>query len=294
MNATWEEMRFFNPLMADHGRVIRGMLDLTEDSRIREGDRFALVFAALAEQVGQAPPAAEDIAPLVAGTIPTVENFIAFKQEAQNLLEQCRIQAILPAYLVSHIRREAEWYLGMLGKPLGRPTPLRREFLLPAGETRAILLPRHLIGQVPANLNLVAMEYDLWWVHVQRDHAKIAADHTRPESQRRLHRHLSAWDTDFERLWQKGQRLFEHLYAAGHLRRPTLTPEVVRYNRELSGTLTRWRSYLMSLEEDLRRCQVPSGQTNFWPALPTHFRLETEYLLEALHRLEGAASLYAG
>ncbi|HHW14366.1 MAG TPA: hypothetical protein GXX28_05470, partial [Firmicutes bacterium] len=60
--AVGDEMRFFDFILADHGRVIRGILDWSEDERIRRGDRFAATFAALEARVSTFPTPAEESA----------------------------------------------------------------------------------------------------------------------------------------------------------------------------------------------------------------------------------------
>lgn len=289
VRAVLKEMRFFDGILADHGRVIRGMLDLGEDPYIREGDRFAVAFTELLRKAGQAEPGDDQTARLAAETAPLVEELIAFKRELHRLLELCRIQAIFNADLMDHVRREALWYLGMLDRALGQPPPRRRELELPDGETRALLLPRYLIGRIPADLNVVSMEYTLFWVEIHAEHAAILALHVRPVVQRDLHRELTDWAGDLGRLRAEGRRVFADPQADDRRRTSALTKNVSRYNREVTARLTGFRNYLIRLVEELRHCRVPTGQVNFWPALAHHMRREADYLLDALRRVTAAA-----
>lgn len=291
IRAVQKEMRFFDAIMADHGRVIRGMLDLGEDPFIREGDRFAAAFTELNRKAGHAELGDDQTAMLVGETAPLVEELIAFKRELRRLLELCRIQAIFGPELMDHVRREALWYQGMLDLALGRPTPRRRDLELPDGETRALLLPRRLIGRVPADhLNAVSMEYTLFWVEIHAEHAAILAQHVRPVVQRPLHRELTDWAEILARLRAEGRRVFTPLETEAERRTPALKREVARYNREVSDRLTGFRNYLIRLVEELRHCRVPTGQVNFWPAMAHHMRREADYLLDALRRITAAAA----
>ncbi|HHW13422.1 MAG TPA: DUF2935 domain-containing protein, partial [Firmicutes bacterium] len=227
-------------------------------------------------------------------TAPLVEEFIAFKKELHALLEQCRVHAVFEPAILDHLRREAVWYLGMLARALGQPTPFRRELGLPNGNVRAALVPRRLIGRLPVSLNVVSLEYDLFWLHLHQEHAALLKTHTRPESQRRLYRLLASWEDDLGGLLRQGEQIFERLAARDRLRQPSPNQEVARFNRRLSALMTRWRNYLLDLTESLRFCRVPTGQANFAPAMTNHLRLEADYLLEALHRIATAADGMAG
>lgn len=284
-----DEMTFFNQIMADHGRVLRGTLDLGEDALIREADRFVTVFEGL--QTRLRPAKGNAILELALETHETLDELLAFKRQAQRLLSQCEIQAIFEPALVDHIRREGLWYQGMLARPLGRPAPRRRDLELPDGDTRAVLVLRGLIGRIPADLEVVSLEYDLFWLEIHAEHAMVLASHTRPLVQSRLRRQLEEWQRDLDRLRQEGARLSDSRRRREPRRdRPgRFDPAVARYNREVRQVVTRFRNFLVDLVEDLRHCRVPAGQANFWPSIAHHMRLEADYLLDALQRIDEAA-----
>jgi hypothetical protein len=290
--ALQDELRFFNHILADHGRVIRGMLDLGEDALIREGDRFTARFTALTGVGDQAVRGVWDGGPApVAEVAALVEEFVAFKAELLRLLELCQVQAIYPPALIAHARREALWHLGMLQRAQGRPAPRRRDLDLPDGELPALLVPRRLLGRVAVNLNVAALEYALFWVKDHEEHAALLAQHTRPLGQRRLHHTLLAWEKGLHELHRQGVALLDHLRRSEERRHlpPQLEPAVRQYAGLVSTVMVRFQNYLAELVEDLRHCRVPAGQTNFWPSLAHHMRQEADYLLDALLRVKAAA-----
>ncbi|MGE5507891.1 MAG: DUF2935 domain-containing protein [Chitinophagales bacterium] len=289
LRAVLEEMRFFDHIMADHGRLLRGSLDLGEDALIRQADHFAGVFTSLAERSQAMDPADEmGIRALVNETIPHLMDLDTYKLDLERELTRCTVHAIIGAEVLAHIHRELLFYLGFLRRTLDQPTPLRRELDLPDGDTRMLAVPRRLIGRTPDSLDAIALEYGLFWLHAHAEHAMVLAQHTRPAGQRRLHDALEAWQRDLAALERDGMHLFTRMRDEERPGR-RLHSRVAHWAAESLAAMVKWRNYLASLVDELRRCAIPSGQTNFWPALAHHMRMEADYLVEALRQVLSAA-----
>lgn len=289
--AVLEEMRFFNHIMADHGRLIRGSLDLGEDALIREADHLAGVFASLEERSRAINP--DDVGRfdvLLGETIRHLADLDTLKLELERDIARCTVHAIIGAEVLAHVHRELLFYLGFLRRASGEPTPFRRDLELPDGDTRMLAVPRRLIGETPEPLDAIALEYGLFWVHAHAEHAMVLAQHVRPEGQRRLFEQLEGWQKDLDALEREGRRAFARLGDADEARYDRrLHGRVARWAAEALATMARWRNYLAGLFDELRRCAVPGGQTNFWPGLAHHMRMEADYLIDALREVLAVA-----
>ncbi|MDP4153818.1 MAG: DUF2935 domain-containing protein [Bacillota bacterium] len=99
---------FWNHIMSDHAKVIRGLLDPTEVRLFNEADRFAKVFDAIIQSENNQmmnPPENAMIA---------TREISEFKSVLTRGLIECKIKAIMMPLFTDHLLREANHYLYLL------------------------------------------------------------------------------------------------------------------------------------------------------------------------------------
>ncbi len=109
-----EQEHFWNRIMAEHSKFIRGLLDPTEEELIMAADNFADEFDQLTQEAKQA----------IDRTIPlstVTEDSLNATREIRNLTTQgtqglieCRIKSIIIPLLGDHVLRESNHYLRLL------------------------------------------------------------------------------------------------------------------------------------------------------------------------------------
>ncbi|MBR0599561.1 DUF2935 domain-containing protein [Sinanaerobacter chloroacetimidivorans] len=98
---------FWNRLMADHAKAIRGLLDPVESDLFYEANRFANYFSELLEKAFLIPPTDEN--PLI-----QVREFGDFKGLITQGLISCKVEAIMLSLYTDHLLREANHYIRLL------------------------------------------------------------------------------------------------------------------------------------------------------------------------------------
>ncbi|HHU75097.1 MAG TPA: DUF2935 domain-containing protein [Clostridiales bacterium] len=111
----FEQEAFWNRIMAEHSKFIRGLLDPTEEELIETAHNFGKEFDMLTcearEAMEMATPSYRDV---------TRESFDAtmslrdFKATATEGLLECKIKSIIVPLLGDHVLREANQYLNLL------------------------------------------------------------------------------------------------------------------------------------------------------------------------------------
>ena len=117
------EETFWLRIMTDHAKFIMSLLDQSERGFVEAADELSRVFERLLRQAQdyrsmlQADP---DRFPVVSRFTDEVIKETArirdFKRAAHQLLQECKIIAILPPLLADHVAREAEHFLDVLGE----------------------------------------------------------------------------------------------------------------------------------------------------------------------------------
>lgn len=278
--AVLAEIQFFTRIMFEHAKFIRGGLDPTREQEpfIDRADCFAKFFGRLEEELAR-----KSVSELVEESIPCVESLRDFKVELAALLEACRATAFLPGELLVHLRKEADFYLGLLDRASGSCPPDRATLGLPDGQMGTQFVPRLLLGVVPANLDLAAVEYGLFWNERHREHAEVLGLYTRPVVQDDLRRCFEAFQAEFAALSAEGTVL------AGQPADPCLSPGWRDWLTRVLALTTPWRDFLAQLYCSLLACTVPTGQINVYPLLIDHIRREADYTLDAINRILCAA-----
>jgi DUF2935 family protein len=109
-----EQELFWNRIMAEHSKFIRGLLDPTEDELINAANNFGKEF----DQLTVASKAAMDKAmPLIKVTDESLKATKAlrdFKEQGTQGLIECKVKSIIIPLLGDHTLREANHYLRLL------------------------------------------------------------------------------------------------------------------------------------------------------------------------------------
>jgi hypothetical protein len=95
---TPEIRRFWDHIMADHAKVVRGLLDPSEAELFMSADRYAKMFDSLEQD-----PAKDPTEPLL--------EFGEFKETLTRGRIECKIQAIILPLFADHLLRELHHYL---------------------------------------------------------------------------------------------------------------------------------------------------------------------------------------
>ena len=116
---TLEQEAFWNRIMGEHAKFVRGLLDPTENDLINTANDFGNEFDKL---TADAMKAMEGTIPQKTVTEESLKATMAirnFKASGTQGLLQCKIKSIVTPLLGDHILREANHYLRLL-KKLGR------------------------------------------------------------------------------------------------------------------------------------------------------------------------------
>ena len=109
-----EQELFWNRIMAEHSKFIRGLLDPTEDELINTANNFGKEF----DQLTAASKAAMDkTMPLIKVTDESLKATKAlrdFKAQGTQGLIECKVKSIIIPLLGDHVLREANHYLRLL------------------------------------------------------------------------------------------------------------------------------------------------------------------------------------
>jgi hypothetical protein len=106
-----EQQRFWNRIMAEHAKFIRGLLDPTEEALIQTANRFGNEFDAL---TAQAIKLNDKISDITAEDLAATKDIRNFKAQATAGLLDCDIRSIIIPLLGDHTLREANHYLRLL------------------------------------------------------------------------------------------------------------------------------------------------------------------------------------
>lgn len=113
-NEALEQEMFWNRIMAEHSKFIRGLLDPTEEDLIETANNFGNEFDQLTEE---AKAAMDHTIPMNQVTSDSLEATMAIRdfkaQGTQGILE-CKVKSIIIPLLGDHTLREANHYLRLL------------------------------------------------------------------------------------------------------------------------------------------------------------------------------------
>jgi hypothetical protein len=103
---------FWDIVMQDHSKVLRGLFDPSEQEKINTSDHFSKIFEKLAKKTQDSLP--EALSEITSQNLEAVINLSSFKkQNTQGLLE-CKTKAIILPLFLDHLLREANHYIRLL------------------------------------------------------------------------------------------------------------------------------------------------------------------------------------
>lgn len=279
--AIYNESLTYLRLASDHAKFIRNYFDPTQERGFRLADSLAVALDQLrAELCGlQEPVAPAAITAFIRKAVPVIQQLITFKNLVADLIRACQTQHLLPAPFIDHLRREAEFFLGIVGHVLGGPTPTRAQLHLPGpSAARVATIARKLIDSVPFPDAMAAdLAYTEFWGKHHMEHADALTKFLRPEQ------------ADLVATAARFRDLFAALLveAADVEQAPSLA-RIAGLDRDTMLLSNDWRNFLIQAEQAQRTCAV---QTNFPARLTEHIRIETDLLIEAVGRAERRRAL---
>ncbi|GAA0076121.1 DUF2935 domain-containing protein [Clostridium sp. CTA-5] len=110
----YEQEVFWNRIMAEHSKFIRGLLDPTENELINTANNFGHEFDKLTIKAEEAMDESISISKVTNDSLKETEKISKFKQEGTKGLLDCKIKSIIIPLLGDHTLREANHYLRLL------------------------------------------------------------------------------------------------------------------------------------------------------------------------------------
>lgn len=115
-----DQEKFWDRIMAEHAKFIRGLLDPTEVALFDTANRYGKVFDELTEQAMTMTEQTTKLPQLSSKTYKATVSLRDFKTAATEGLLQCKIRALAVPLLGDHVLREANHYLRLLNTFNGR------------------------------------------------------------------------------------------------------------------------------------------------------------------------------
>ena len=110
----YDQEVFWNRIMAEHSKFIRGLLDPTENDLIKIANNFGNEFDKLEEESKEAMDKTIPISKVTEESLKATKEISEFKAEATKGLIDCKIRSIIMPLLGDHTLREANHYLRLL------------------------------------------------------------------------------------------------------------------------------------------------------------------------------------
>lgn len=109
-----EQEIFWNRIMAEHSKFIRGLLDPTEIELIDTAEKFGVEFDDLTRKAIELTERTANLGEVTAETLKATEGIRNFKKQGTRGLITCKIKSIIIPLLGDHVVREANHYLRLL------------------------------------------------------------------------------------------------------------------------------------------------------------------------------------
>jgi len=110
----YEQETFWNRIMAEHSKFIRGLLDPTEDELINTANNFGHQFDKLTNEAIEAMSQSIPISKVTDDSYKSTVAISKFKAQGTQGLVECTIKSIIIPLLGDHTLREANHYLRLL------------------------------------------------------------------------------------------------------------------------------------------------------------------------------------
>ncbi len=272
--AAVDEMRFWLRIMEEHAKFVRGGLDptQTQEPLIKMADTTAALMHELhMEAMRTNPTELEMVNLLIDKSLEAVTALRNFKVRLYKMVVECRVVTELPAPLIDHVRREADFFLTMLYRLRNMAVPPKGILGIPDGEIPTSLVPRRLIPYMGPNISEIAIEENLFHLRIHMEHGEVLLLVAyRPKVQERLFRATAVFEEKLERLLRAAKQLPRRPHA------------IERFNAKVYPVVLEWRNFLRGLHHDVVECDVPTGQINTPALLLDHMAREAEYYLTVL------------
>lgn len=109
-----EQEAFWNRIMAEHSKFIRGLLDPTENDLINTANNFGNEFDQLTEEAIVAMDKTVSVEKVTSESLKATTEIRNFKAQGTQGLIECKIKSIIIPLLGDHTLREANHYLRLL------------------------------------------------------------------------------------------------------------------------------------------------------------------------------------
>jgi hypothetical protein len=110
----YEQEFFWNRIMAEHSKFIRGLLDPTENELINVANNFGNEFDQLTKEAKQAMDMTIPIDKVTDDSLKATKEIRDFKAKGTQAILECKIKSIIIPLLGDHTLREANHYLRLL------------------------------------------------------------------------------------------------------------------------------------------------------------------------------------
>jgi len=110
----YEQETFWNRIMAEHSKFIRGLLDPTEDELMNVANNFGNEFDKLTAEAQEAMDKSMPISKVTDDSLKATTEISKFKAQGTQGLIECKIKSIIIPLLGDHTLREANHYLRLL------------------------------------------------------------------------------------------------------------------------------------------------------------------------------------
>lgn len=272
--AALDEMRFWLRIMEEHAKFVRGGLDptLVQENLIRMADSTATLIHGLHMEAMRTSPAdIEKVNMLIDKSLQAITALRNFKIRLYKMIVECRVTIELPAPLIDHVRREADFFLTMLYRVRNIPVPPKGVLGIPDGEIPTNLVPRRLIPHMGPNIPEIAMEENLFHLRIHMEHGEVLLLIAyRPKVQEKLYKETAVFEKKLEKLLRMAKRVPRHPQA------------IERFNAKVYPVMLKWRNFLRELHCEVVKCDVPTGQINAPALILDHMAREAEYYLTVL------------
>lgn len=272
--ALYNEAFTYLRLASDHAKFMRNGFDQTQESLFREADSLAQRLDVLRAELCslQEPVAPAAVFAFVEKAAPLVQELINFKNRVADAVDACVTQQVLPSSFIRHLRREANFFQGIVQHVMGGAIPDRATLDLPgAPQERVATIARLLIDAVPEpEARAASLAYSQFWGKHHLEHADVLTQFLRPEQASFI-----AMAARFRDDWRTIVQQSREVETA-----PTLA-RFATLNRNVVTLGLDWRNFLLRLNRAQRECSV---QSNFTQRLSEHIKIETDLLLEAVLR----------
>lgn len=110
----FEQEYFWNRIMAEHSKFIRGLLDPTEDELFNKANNFGKEFDQLTMEAKEAMDRTRSIKDVTEESLRATEEIRKFKAQGTEGILGCKVKSIIIPLLADHTVREASHYLRLL------------------------------------------------------------------------------------------------------------------------------------------------------------------------------------